>query len=83
MRYALGAAIEEQRELLRERNSLTARMRHLRDPIHLARRARELGFEPPSKIIDLPDHVNPAPGEQARLLADGANTPSRHSPGRP
>jgi hypothetical protein len=52
--YALAAAMREERELLEERDQLTARVRSLRDPARLARLARSLDFERPGRVIELP-----------------------------
>jgi hypothetical protein len=54
MRYAQADALAEERRLLEEQSDLTVEMRRLRDPSRLAERARELGFERPERVIDLP-----------------------------
>ena len=53
VRYALAAATLEEQRLLDQSRSLTAEMRKLRDPYHLALQARDLGFVRPSRLIDL------------------------------
>ena len=53
VRYALAAATLEEQRLLDESRTLTAEMRTLRDPYHLALQARDLGFVRPSRLIDL------------------------------
>ena len=53
VRYALAAATLEEQRLLDESRMLTAEMRTLRDPYHLALQARDLGFVRPSRLIDL------------------------------
>ncbi len=54
IRYALPAVNEEEQRLIDEQRSLTVRMRQLRDPVRLAKRARELGFVRPERLVDLP-----------------------------
>ncbi len=54
IRYALAESIAQERSLLDQKRSLTARMRTLRDPVVLARRAEGLGFARPEQLIDLP-----------------------------
>lgn len=60
MRYALAAGLASEQRLLDEQRQLTAHMRELRDPAELARRARELGFVHPARVIDLPFEPGPA-----------------------
>jgi len=55
VRYALAAATLEEQRLLDESRTLTAEVRKLRDPYHLALQARDLGFVRPSRLIDLRD----------------------------
>ncbi|MEE3326039.1 MAG: hypothetical protein VX252_01755 [Myxococcota bacterium] len=55
VRYALAAATLEEQRLLDESRTLTAQMRRLRDPYHLALQAKELGFVRPARLIDLRD----------------------------
>ncbi len=66
-RYALAAAIEQEQALQSEKRVLTARMRELRDPAMLARRAEALGFVRPDELIDLPARGARAEGT---VLAD-------------
>ncbi len=53
MRYALADGLATEQTLLDEQRRLTAEMRGLRDPSDLARRAHELGFGHPERVIDL------------------------------
>lgn len=55
-RYALAAAMGEEKQLLEEHRTLTAQVRSLRDPARLAALAREMGFVRPASIIELPSH---------------------------
>jgi hypothetical protein len=52
-RYALAAAMREEKQLLEEHRMLTARVRSLRDPARLTAMAHELGFERPAGVIQL------------------------------
>ena len=52
-RYALAAAMREEKELLEEHHLLTARVRSLRDPARLARLAHRLDFERPKRVIEI------------------------------
>jgi hypothetical protein len=52
-RYALAAAMREEKQLLEERAVLTARMRGLRDPARLARHASRRDFRRPDHVIEL------------------------------
>lgn len=52
-RYALAAAMREEKQLLEERAALTARMRGLRDPARLARLASRRDFRRPDRVIEL------------------------------
>ena len=69
MRYALPDILEQEQHLRDEQRSLTARMRQLRDPVHLAERARELGFVRPARLIDLPASESPALADPSTALA--------------
>ncbi|MBW2230365.1 MAG: hypothetical protein JRG92_00700 [Deltaproteobacteria bacterium] len=82
LRYALAETSLEEERLLEEQRSLTAEKLRLRDPVHLAGRARELGFVRPERLIDLPA-VALGPDQRARtvLASVGAETPA--SLGRP
>ena len=83
VRYAVAAATLEEQRLLDLSRSLTAAMRKLRDPVHLALQAGELGFARPARLIDLSGGVTgPAqrtdPPAAARMAARPANVvPSR------
>ena len=50
LRYALTAAMQQERDLLQERRVLTAHVLALRDPARLARLARERGFVRPERV---------------------------------
>ncbi len=80
MRYALADGLAAEQSLLEEQRRLTAEMRGLRDPSGLARRARELGFVHPERVIDLDvDEALPAvgagPHASDTALALGATRP--------
>jgi hypothetical protein len=79
LRYALAEATLEEQRLLDEERALKAQRRRLRDPVHLARRAGELGFVRPENLVDLP--APSARGERS-VLAD-ATAPQTRRPGRP
>ena len=55
IRYALTAAMQEERELLQERRELTARVRALRDPARLSRLAEQRGFVRPERVLEAGD----------------------------
>lgn len=89
IRYAVAEANDREQVLQAEQRALTAEMRTLRDPVTLTRRADELGFVRPERMIDLPgdDPARPTPpvgaprvppsfvDEAVALLADaGAST---------
>jgi hypothetical protein len=61
-RYALAAAMREEKRLLEEQRTLTAQVRSLRDPARLAVLAAELGFERPAGVIQLPEAGLPGRG---------------------
>lgn len=62
VRYALAAATLEEQRLLDESRALTAEMRRLRDPYHLALQAQELGFVRPARLIEIREaHSSEAP----------------------
>jgi len=69
VRYALAAATLEEQRLLDESRALTAQMRRLRDPYHLALQARELGFVRPARLIDLRDAERNRPPAPERVAA--------------
>ena len=79
LRYALADATLEEQRLLDDERMLTAARRRLRDPVHLARLADELGFVPPDSQTTLA----PAPsyGQAPVLAAIGAG--ASHRPDRP
>jgi hypothetical protein len=54
IRYSVAENIDREQVLQAEQRSLTAEMRKLRDPVTLTRRADELGFVRPERMIDLP-----------------------------
>jgi hypothetical protein len=76
VRYALAAATLEEQRLLDESRSLTAEMRKLRDPYHLALQARDLGFVRPSRLIDLREVEAAKTPIPERVAAHQANTSS-------
>lgn len=58
LRYALAESIRVEKNLLEESRVLTARVRTLRDPVRLARLARERGFTRPTRVVELSElHV--------------------------
>lgn len=71
MRYALAAGLASEQQLLDEQRQLTSRMRALRDPAELTRRARALGFVHPERVIDLPTATSPSlePTPESTALA--------------
>lgn len=69
VRYALAAATLEEQRLLDESRTLTAQVRRLRDPYHLALQARELGFVRPARLIDLRDSELGRPPTPERVAA--------------
>jgi hypothetical protein len=62
IRYALAETVAEEQRLLDEQRNLTVRMRTLRDPVHLSKRAHELGFVRPERLIDLQGTPPGSPG---------------------
>ena len=79
VRYALAEATLEEQRLLDEERALKAERRKLRDPVHLARRANELGFVRPEYLVDLP--TDPARRDPAFLAAvTGSSTVSPERP---
>lgn len=79
LRYALAEATLEEQRLLDEERALKAQRRRLRDPVHLARRAGELGFVRPEHLIDLPA----ASARSDRSVLTDATASSTRGPGRP
>jgi hypothetical protein len=53
-RYALAAAMGEEKRLLEEQRALTAQVRSLRDPARLTALAQDMGFVRPASEIHLP-----------------------------
>jgi hypothetical protein len=54
VRYGLGVAMREEKELLEHERALRARVGSLRDPIRLARLAPKYGLERTTRVLDLP-----------------------------
>ena len=54
VRYGLGEAMRQEKELLEQGRALRARVGSLRDPIRLARLAPRYGLARPTRVIDLP-----------------------------
>jgi hypothetical protein len=54
-RYALAAAMGEEKRLLEEERTLIAQVRSLRDPARLTALAQEMGFVRPAREIHLPN----------------------------
>lgn len=52
-RYELGDLVAEEALLRKERAALRVAVRRLRDPERLERLARERGFGPPERVLDL------------------------------
>jgi hypothetical protein len=52
--YRYGDALKERKALRQRKWQLTLQRSQLRDPLDLVRRARELGFRPPERVIELP-----------------------------
>ncbi|MCH2171656.1 hypothetical protein MK489_12810 [Myxococcota bacterium] len=53
LRYASAQALEQKKVLREEVRRMRGRVRELRDPAGLSRRASEMGFERPKRSIDL------------------------------
>ena len=53
VRYALGAAIREEKALVQEQRQQTAALEALRHPSRLVEFAAKRGFAPPRRVIDL------------------------------
>ncbi len=60
-RYELGDLMREEARLREERAALRVAVRRLRDPARLERLAREAGFGPPERLIELaePEETKP------------------------
>jgi hypothetical protein len=54
VRYGLGEAMREEKQLLEQERGLRARVGSLRDPIRLARLAPKYGLERTTRVLDLP-----------------------------
>lgn len=84
IQYALGEVLEQERSLLEEQRALTVRKRQLRDPAVLERRAHELGFQRPVRLVDLPSSpLQPVPVSPTPRLANAiasAAPPTMDSP---
>ena len=59
MRYGLGQAMQEEKELLERERALRAQVGSLRDPIRLARLAPRYGLGRPARVLEL--SPGPAP----------------------
>jgi hypothetical protein len=59
VRYGLGEAMREEKELLEQGSTLRARVGALRDPTRLARVAPRYGLARPARVLELPGR--PAP----------------------
>ena len=76
-RYEIGVNIAKEQRLNEEIALRTARMRALRDPLVLSRRAEELGFVPPQQLVDLPTQPTPpVPGARADQVVRLASGPA-------
>ena len=76
-RYEIGVNIAKEQRLNEAIALRTARMRALRDPLVLSRRAEELGFVPPQQLVDLPTQLTPAvPGARADQVVRLASGPA-------
>lgn len=53
VRYALGEAIREEKALVQQQRQQTAALETLRDPARLVLLARQRGFAPPERVIEL------------------------------
>jgi hypothetical protein len=54
VRYGLGEAMREEKQLLEQERGLRARVGSLRDPIRLAQLAPRFGLARPVRVLDLP-----------------------------
>jgi hypothetical protein len=77
-RYALAAAIAEEKELIKEQRALIVRKRTLRDPVALAVMARERGFRAADSVHRVWDPMPPAATAprhlEATISAIGSST---------
>ena len=53
VRYALGAALREEKALVQQQRQQTAALEALRHPSRLVELAEKRGFAPPRRVIDL------------------------------
>jgi hypothetical protein len=60
VRYGLGQAMQQEKELLERDRALRARVGSLRDPIRLARLAPRYKLARPARVLEIP--LGPAPG---------------------
>jgi hypothetical protein len=65
IRFGLAERLAEELRLEDLKRQLTVEMRTLRDPAVLSRRARDLGFERATNLIDLPTHGAPLPRHES------------------
>ena len=65
VRYALGAAIREEKALVQQQRQQTAALETLRHPSRLVELAEKRGFAPPRRVIDLRRRA-PVPTETPR-----------------
>lgn len=75
-RYALAESTLEEQRLLDAERTLTAARRKLRDPVHLARLAKEQGFVAPDSqgtLASLPAH---GPASVLAAIGDGVSQQS-------
>ena len=68
VRYGLSEALAEERELLEQRRVELARVGSLRDPARLGELARQRGFGPPERVVELPPHA----GVELPPVAEGS-----------
>lgn len=54
VRYGLGEAMKQEKDLLEQERALRARVESLRDPIRLAQLAPRYGLARPARVIELP-----------------------------
>jgi hypothetical protein len=61
VRYGLGQAMQEEKELLEQGRALRARIGALRDPSQLARLAPRYGLARPARVLELPQRSASVP----------------------
>jgi hypothetical protein len=59
VRYGLGQAMQEEKELFERDRALRARVGSLRDPIRLARLAPRHGLARPARVLEIPPESAP------------------------